>query len=201
MELCERKIFHGLSQTMRTNLRTQFDGRASYYKLLELARMIESEKIHEDSKPEAKPTNQKGKVRVGAVTVDNTAQQIQQLQGAVKGLTILLQGNKQNTQPQQIPQFVPNLNIDNSLPQNSQNQNPANPQGGGGSYRDRGGTGRGRWRGDPVLCYWCRYFLPKEQATHKVANCPFQSQARDDWWKGQLTSQQGTDSPVCNKEN
>ena len=28
---------------MRTNLRTQFDGGASYYKLLELARMIESE--------------------------------------------------------------------------------------------------------------------------------------------------------------
>ena len=54
--------------------------------------------------------------------MDNTAHQKQQLQGAVKGLTKLLQGNKQNTQPQQIPQFVPNLNVDNSLPQNSQNQ-------------------------------------------------------------------------------
>ena len=140
---------------MRTNLRTQFDGGASYYKLLELTSMIESENLHEDSKPEAKPTNQKGKGKVGAVTVDNTAQQIQQLQGAVKGLTKLLQGNKQNTQPQQIPQFVPNLNIDNSLQQNSQNQNPANPQGGRGGYRGRGGRGRGRWRGGPVLCYWC----------------------------------------------
>ena len=105
---------------MRTHLRTQFDGGASYYKLLELARMIEN--FHEDSKTEAKPTNQKGKAKAGAVTVDNTAQQIQQLQGAVKGLTKFLQGNKQNTQPQQIPQFVPNFNIDNSLPQNSQNQ-------------------------------------------------------------------------------
>ena len=79
---------------MRTNLRTQFDSGANYYKLLELARMIESENFHEDSKPEAKPTNQKGKAKVGAVTVDNTAQQIQQLQGAVKGFTKLLQGNK-----------------------------------------------------------------------------------------------------------
>ena len=96
--------------------------------------MIESENFHEDSKTEAKPTNQKGKAKVGAVTVDNTTQQIQQLLGAVKGLTKLLQGNKQNTQPQQIPQFVPNLNIDNSLPQNSQNQNPANPQGGRGGW-------------------------------------------------------------------
>ena len=64
-----------------------------------------------------------------------------------KGKAKVLQGNKQNTQPQQIPQFVPNLNMDNSLPQNSQNQNPANPQSGRGGYRDRGGRGRGRWRG------------------------------------------------------
>ena len=133
--------------------------------------------------------------------MDNTAQQIQQLQGAIKGLTKLLQGNKQNTQPQQIPQFVPNLNADNFLPQSSQNQNPANPQGGRGGYRGRGGRGRGKWRGGPVLCYWFRDFLPKEQAAHKVPNCLFQSQARDDWWKGQLVSQQGTDSSVSNKEN
>ena len=189
------RFFHGLSKTMRTNLRTQFDSGANYYKLLKLARMIKSENFYEDSKPEAKPNNQKGKAKVEAVTVDNTAQQIQQLQGAVKGLTKLSQGNKQNTQPQRIPQFVPNLNVYNSLPQNSQNQNPANPQDG------RGGRGKGRWRGGPVLCYWCRDFLPKEQAAHKVANCPFQSQARDDWWKGQLASQHGADSSVSNKEN
>ena len=81
---------------MRTNFRTQFDGGANYYKLLELARMIESENFHEDTKTEAKSTNQKGKAKVGAVTIDNTAQQVQQLQGAVKDLTKLLQGNRQN---------------------------------------------------------------------------------------------------------
>ena len=81
------RFFHGLSKNMRTNLRTQFDGGSNYYKLLELARMIETENFHEDAKTEAKPTNQKGKAKVGAVTIDNTAQQIQQLQGAVKGLT------------------------------------------------------------------------------------------------------------------
>ena len=41
------RFFHGLSKNIRTNLRTQFDGDASYYKLLELARMIESENFHE----------------------------------------------------------------------------------------------------------------------------------------------------------
>ena len=33
--------------------------------------MIESENFHEDTKIEAKPTNQKGKAKVGAVTIDN----------------------------------------------------------------------------------------------------------------------------------
>ena len=79
---------------MRTNLRPYFDGGANYYKLLELARMIESENFYEDTKTEAKPTNQKGKAKVDAVTIDNTAQQIQQLQGAVKGLTKLIQGSR-----------------------------------------------------------------------------------------------------------
>ena len=72
---------------MRTNLRTQFDGGPSFYKLLELARIIESESFHKDNNQESKPTNQKGKAKVSALTVDDTAHQIQQLQGAVKGLT------------------------------------------------------------------------------------------------------------------
>ena len=129
------RFFRGLSKNMRTNLRSQFDGGAIYYKLLELARMIESENFHEDAKTEAKTTNQKGKAQVGAVTIDNTAQQIQQLQGVVRGLNKLIQGSRQNTQPQQIPQFVPQLVQDNpnTLPQASQNQNPAHPQGGRGS--------------------------------------------------------------------
>ena len=66
---------------------------------------------------------------------------------------------------------------------------PAHPQGGRGSrggFRDRGGRGRGRGRGGLILCYWCRDFLPKEQANHKMANCPYQNQARDAWWKRQL---------------
>ena len=189
------RFFHGLSKNMRTNLRTQFDDGANYYRLLELARMIESENFHEDSKTVEKPRNPKGKSKVGVVTVDNTAQQIQQLQGAVKGLTKLLQGNQQNIQIQLIPQYVPNpvQKNSNSLPQASQSQTPTNPQGGRGGYRGRSGRGRGRGRGRGglILCYWCRDFLPKEQANHKVPQCPYQSQARNDWWKSQLSSTQG----------
>ena len=166
---------------MRTNLRTQFDSGANYYRLLELARIVESESLHEDSKTEIKSTN---------AIVDNTSQQIQQLQGAVKGLTKMLQGNQQNSQTSQIPQYVsqpvqnsvqiPIQNDLNTLPQVSQGQNSANfvntqgSRGGRGGYRGRGGRGTG----GPILCYLCREFLPKDQANHKVAQCPYQKQSQ-----------------------
>ena len=91
-----------------------------------------------------------------------------------------------------------------TLPQASQSQNPANPQGGRGGrggYRGRGGRGRGR--GGLILCYWCRDFLPKEQANHKVAQCPYQSQARNDLWKSQFSTTQGglPTSQTEDKEN
>ena len=97
-------------------------------------------------------------------------------------MTKLLQGNQQNSQTSQIPQYVPQpvqnsvqipvQNDLNTLPQASQGQNSANfvnSRGGRGGYRGRGGRGRGR--GGLILCYWCRDFLPKEQANHKVAQC------------------------------
>ena len=68
------RFFHGLSKDMRTNLRTQFDSGANYYRLLELARIVESESLHEDSKVETKTTSTKGKGKVSVATVDSTSQ-------------------------------------------------------------------------------------------------------------------------------
>ena len=207
------RFFHGLSKDMRTNLRTQFDSGANYYRLLELARIVESESLHEDSETEIKSTTAKGKGKVGVALVDNTSQQIQQLQGAIKGLTKMLQGNQQITQTSPIPQYVsqpaqntiqiPVQSDVNTLPQAPPSQNSASfvktqaVRGGRGGYR-----GRGRGRGGPILCYWCRDFLPKEQASHKVAQCPYQKQAKDSWWKDQLGNVQGeTSAPQLeNKE-
>ena len=186
------RFFHGLSKDMRTNLRTQFDSGANYYRLLELARIVESESLHEDSKVETKTTSTKGKGKVSVATVDSTSQQIQQLQGAVKGLTKMLQGNQQlsQTTPQYVSQPAQSTltelvqNDMNTLPQAFPSQNSASfvntqgVRGGRGGYR---GRGRGRGRGGPILCYWCRDFLPKEQASHKVAQCPYQKQAKDSW--------------------
>ena len=138
------------------------------------------------------------------------------VQGAVKGLTKLVQGNQQNSQTSQIPQYVPHpvqnpvhipvQNDLNTLPQASQGQSSANSQGSRGGrvgYKGRGGRGRGRGRGGLILCYWCRDFLPKEQANHKVAQCPYQKQAKNDWWKSQLGNVQGESSAPQpeNKEN
>ena len=53
----------------------------------------------------SKSTPGKGKPKVGAITVDSTtAQQISQLQGAVKGLTNLVKGVQLNTNPTQSSQ-------------------------------------------------------------------------------------------------
>ena len=128
------RFFHGLSKDMRTNLRTQFDSGANYYRLLELARIVESESLHEDSKVETKTTSTKGKGKVSVATVVSTSQQIQQLQGAVKGLTKMLQGNQQlsQTTPQYVSQPAQSTltelvqNDINTLPQASPSQNPAN---------------------------------------------------------------------------
>ena len=193
------RFFHGLLKDMRTNLRTQFDSGATYYQMLELARIVESENFHESSGNEAKTTSNKGKSKINVASVDNPTQQIQQmqqLQGAVKGLTKLLQNNQQPTQLPQIPQFVPQAgpkgtqeNV-NNIPQATNGQGFTTPQrgrGGRGGYRGRGGRGRGGL----ILCYWCRDFLPKEQANHKVAQCPYQKQAKTDWWKNQIGTVQG----------
>ena len=90
----------------------------------------------------------------------------------------------------------------NTLPQATYGQGSTTPQrgrGGRGGYRGRGGRGRGGL----ILCYWCRDFLPKEQANHKVAQCPYQKQAKNDWWKYQLGTVQGNaqENQPITKEN
>ena len=203
------RFFHGLPKDMRTNLRTQFDSGATYYQ--KLARIVESENFHENSGNETKATSYKGKSKVNIASVDNPTQQVQQmqqLQGAVKGLTKLLQNNQQPNQLPQIPQFVPQTGpkgIQESgitSPQATNGQGSTTPQrgrGGRGGYRGRGGRGRGR--GGLMLCYWCRDFLPKEQANHKVAQCPYQKQAKSEYWKNQLgTVQENTQPTQSNTE-
>ena len=171
----------------KANLRTEFQSGSDYYKLLDIARKIEAENMSADSASEtSKSTHSKGKPKVGAITVDSaTAQQLSQLQGAVKGLTNLVKGVQLNTNTTQSSQ--------NSTPgtgqPTSQNQNSTR------SFRGKGGRNgrcRGRGRGGfrprsgKILCYWCQDFVPEEEASHKIAYCPYQCTARSDWWKTQM---------------
>ena len=178
------RFFHGLSPIMKANLRTEFQSGSDYYKLLDMARKIEAENMSADSANEtSKSTHSKGKPKVGAITVDSaTAQQLSQLRGAVKGLTNLVKGVQLNTNSTQSSQ--------NSTPGTGQStsQNPNSTP----SFRGKGGRGRGRGRGGfrprsgKILCYWCQDFVSEEEASHKIANCPYQSTARSDWWKTKM---------------
>ena len=176
-------FFHGLSPIMKANLRTEFQSGSDYYQLLDIARKIEAENMPVDSTTETnKPANSKGKPKVGVITVDSTAaQQLSQLQGAVKGLTNLVKGVQLNTNTTQFSQN-PNPGAGQPTPQN-QNSTPSSKGRGGRNGRGRGGF---RPRSGKILCYWCQDFVSEEEASHKIANCPYQSTARSDWWKAQL---------------
>ena len=100
----------------------------------------------------------------------------------MKGLTNLVKGVQLNTNPTQSNQ--------NSTPGTGQptSQNQSSTP----SFRGKGGRGRGGGRGGfrprsgKILCYWCQDFVSEEEASHKIANCPYQSTARSDWWKTQM---------------
>ena len=82
----------------------------------------------------------------------------------------MLQGYQQLTQtPQYVSQPTQNTMQElmqsevNTLPQVSPSQNTTsfdNTQGIRGGRSGYRGRGRGRGRGSPILCYWCRDFLP-----------------------------------------
>ena len=116
---------------MKANLRTEFQSGSDYYQLLDIARKIEAENMSADSTTETnKSANSKGKPKVGAITVDSTtAQQLSQLQGAVKGLTNLVKGVQLNTNTTQSSQN-PNPGTGQPTPQN-QNSTPSSKGRGG----------------------------------------------------------------------
>ena len=106
---------------------------------------------------------------MGAITVDSTtAQQISQLQGAVKGLTNWMKGVQLNTNPTQSSQN-PTPGTDQPASYNP-NSTP--------SFRGKGGRGRGgfRPRSGRILCYWCQGFASEEEASHKIANALIKAQ-------------------------
>lgn len=65
-------------------------------------------------------------------------------------------------------------NYTNNQGQYNQPQNPSQQ-----------GSGPSRSAGYHKLCYWCRDYLPAEQANHLIKECPYYGQGRSEWWSGQ----------------
>ena len=122
--------------------------------------------------------------------------ELQKLQGS-------LQASQISSQPS-IPKRQ--ANSTQQQPNNSQNSTAqSSGQNGKGyynpNYSQNRGRGRGgyRWRGgyrqaqDPPgkpqgwirLCYWCRDYVPFEEANHRIVDCPFYKQCHTDWWMTQ----------------
>ena len=98
-------------------------------------------------------------------------------------MTNLVKGVQLNTNTTQSSQN-PNPGTGQPTPQN-QNSTPSSKGRGGRNGRGRG-RGGFRPRSGKILCYWCQGFVSEEEANHKIANCPYQSTARSDWWKAQM---------------
>ena len=105
-------------------------------------------------------------------------------------MTNLVQLNTNTTQSSQNP----NPGTGQPTPQNQNSTHSSKSRGG------RNGRGRGRGRGGlrprsgKILCYWCQDFVSEEEARHKIANCPYQTQlevtgGKHKWIKNQLTQQ------------
>ena len=88
--------------------------------------------------------------------------------------------------------------------QNKRGYNNPNYQQYSGRGRGRGYGGKGGFKrqvrdppGKPEgwsrLCYWCRDYVPFEEANHMLRDCPFYQSTKDSFW----TSQNGyTPTPV-----
>ena len=145
---------------------------------------------------------------MSVATVDSTSQQIQQLQGAVKGLTKMLQGNQQlnQTTPQYVSQpaqsaFTELVQNDmNTLPQASPSQNSA-------SFGVREAEvaieveAEVEVEGVQYYAIGVETSFLKNKLVIKWLNVPIRNKPKDSWWKNQLGNVQGeTATPQLEKK-
>ena len=203
--LLRERFFHGLPVNLRTNIRSEYEKGVDYYPLLQAARMIESElkadpqfksadkaELKADKKPKAK----------GAATSlfsadkdlthlekawSETANEMKAMQKTLQDITTCIGHLQQNRSPQPIP---PTNNIDPA------NQGNNNTQRGRGFYRGRGGRNRGRgqnfYQDRPPICWWCKGNVSREEAQHRIQDCPIYKECRENWWRTHPTNSDTT---------
>ena len=199
--LLRERFFHGLPVNLRTNIRSEYEKGVDYYPLLQAARMIENElkadpqfksadkaELKADKKPKAK----------GAATSlfgadkdlihlekawSETANEMKAMQKTLQDITACIGNLQQNRSPQPI---IPTNNIDPA------NQGSNNTQRGRGFYRGRGSRKRGRgknfYQDRPPICWWCKGNVSREEAQHRIQDCPFYKECRENWWRTHPTN-------------
>ena len=202
--LLRERFFHGLPVNLRTNIRNEYEKGINYYPLLQAARMIESElradpQFKTVDKTELK-SDKKPKIKGAATSLlgadkelthlekawSETANEMKAMQKTLQDITTCIGHLQQNRSPQPIS---PTNTVDHT---NLGNNN----QRGRGFYRGRGGRYRGRGQGfyqeRPPICWWCKGNVSREEAQHRIQDCPIYKECRENWWKTHPTNSDTT---------
>ena len=194
------RFFHGLPVNLRTNIRSEYEKGVDYYPLLQAARMIESELRADTQFKSVDKTEQKGdrkpKAKGAATNMfgadkelthleqawSETANEMKAMQKSLQDITTCVGHLQQNRTPQPVPSTNP------VVPANQGNNNT---QSGRGFYRGRGGRNRGRgqnfYQDRPPICWWCKGNVSREEAQHRIQDCPIYNECRENWWKTHST--------------
>ena len=194
--LLRERFFHGLPVNLRTNTRSEYEKGVDYYPLLQAARMIESGLRADPQFKSVDKTELKGDKKPkpkGAATNlfgadkdlthlekawSETVNEMKAMQKTLQVITTCIGHLQQNRSPQPIP---PANNIDPTY------QVSNNIHRGRGFYRGRGGRNRGRgqnfYQDRPPICWWCKGNDSKEEAQHRIQDCPIYKGSRENWWK------------------
>ena len=203
--LLRERFFHGLPVNLRTNIRNEYEKGIDYYPLLQAARMIESELKADSQFKTASKTELKGdkkpKFKGAAVSLigadkelthlekawSETANEMKAMQKTLQDITTCIGHLQQNRSPQPIS---PTNTVDPANPGNN------NSQRGRGFYRGRGGRNRGRGQGfyqeRPPICWWCKGNVSREEAQHRIQDCPIYKECRENWWRTHPTNSDTT---------
>ena len=206
------RFFYGLTETLRNNLRHKFDQGCSYQELLVCARKVESEieetldKVcdsssktniepaaiqNERTTAELKKLEWAYKCSQGEFT--KMQQHIKELQdkntfaktSQVSGQQPSQIQQKHSKNNQQQPKAQPSYHLGQSG-KGYDNLNYSSNQGSRERHGRRGNKQMSNPPGKPKgwsrLCYWCRNFVPFEKANHRVRDCPFYQQGKQEWW-------------------
>ena len=203
--LLRERFFHGLPVNLRTNIRNEYEKGVDYYPLLQAARMIESElkadpqfKSADKVEPKAdRKAKAKGAASLFSADKDlnhlekawsETANEMKAMQKTLQDITTCIGHLQQNRSPQPIPP-TNDMNPTNQGNNNTQTR-------GRGFYRGRGGRNRGRgqsfYQDRPPICWWCKGNVSREEAQHRIQDCPIYKECRENWWRTHPTNSNTT---------